>query len=490
MRRNLRAALRGDHEAGLGLVLIIGVSVFVFTIAATAAAIAVNGITQSRNRTGFEASLALAETGIDRALSAVQQAYDVDGSDYPIPGSTSWCGDSEVAFPTAGEGANGVFSSEDAEKAWVLPRLQALVATCATTDELGQYVVLKPVSASPKYGKVYALAAMPSFAEAQRTRVVKTEYIFMPYRPTHAILAGGDLELSSSTLVTGVDAAATAMAGVHTNGSLSSNGNPTVYGPVTSTGPSSATSTRFYGNDGTTAEHQPTVAIRPVSASLARATTTGDDALSSWYDLCPNGDVRAYAEKNAPCSASATLIGTATATTTVRGWKFNSTSKTWIATRNALDGTYYAHEGNINMDTGNAVFPRMTLIAAAENPTTCASKRHGNITWDHYELAAPASGNIFMLADSDIVTSANFTAGRLSPLSSGMFIAGDQIQMSTSSQGAVGSVITANQCPTPPPNGLITTSRVQNPSVYFDPNAEAPFSSIITTALWLDYGRG
>ncbi|EYR64452.1 hypothetical protein N866_10825 [Actinotalea ferrariae CF5-4] len=495
MRDRIRTVLRGDREAGLGLILVIGVSVFVFTIAMAATALAVNGIAQSRNRTGFETSLALAETGIDRAMASVQIAYDEMGLDYPIPGPASavdpdpWCEDTPITFPASNP--DGVFASEEEEQAWIVPVLESLVGTdCMITDELGQYVVVKPVSATPKYGKVYALAAMPSFAEAERTRVVKSEYIFMPFRPSHAILAGGDLDISSSTLVDGVDAAARAQAAVHSNGSITGSGNPTVYGPVTSTGTSSVTSTRFFGNTGTSVENKATIAIPDVNAFRTRAVAPLG-ARASWYDLCPNGDVRQYADPATPCSASATLIGTATASTAVRGWLWDSTSRTWIATRNALDGTYYAHEANINMSTGVATFPRMTLIASAADRTSCTAKTYGNITWDHYNLVAPSYGNIFMLADTDIVTTANFSAGRLTPdIISGMFIAGDQIEMQTSSQGAVGSVVTADQCPTPPSRGLITASQVKNPAVFFDPNSEAPFSSIITTALWLDYGRG
>jgi hypothetical protein len=497
MRTRVRAVLRGDREAGLGMILIIGVSVFVFTIAATAAAIAVNGIAQSRNRTGFEGSLALAETGIDRAMASVQLAYDAYGVDYPIPGPAStadpnpWCPGTAVSFPSSGEGANGVFSTEAAEKAWVLPRLEALVGTaCTITDASGQYVVLKPTSASPKYGKIYSLAAMPSFAEAERTRVVKSEYIFMPYRPQHAILAGGNLALSSSTLVSGVDAAATPLAGVHSNGSITSTGNPTVYGPITSTNPSSATSTRFYGNAGNTVGTAPTVAVPSVNARQTRGTAPAD-ARSTWYDLCPDGDVRAYTDPAEPCAASAPLIGTATGSFAVRGWTHNATTRLWTATRNVQSGTYYAHEGNVDVGTGNAVVPKLTVIASAQHRTDCANKRYGNITWDHYDMVAPSYGNIFLLADTDVVTTSNFTAGRLTPEPiSGTFTAGDQMEMQTSSQGAVGSVVIGDQCPTPPTRGLITASEVKNPAVYFDPNAESPFSTIITTALWLDYGRG
>ena len=61
---------------------------------------------------------------------------------------------------------------------------------------------------------------------------------------------------------------------------------------------------------------------------------------------------------------------------------------------------------------------------------------------DRYDPAAPTFTNLFMYADADLRTGANFNAGSiggngLTPVS-GMFIAGDQVQLETSSSGAVG----------------------------------------------------
>ena len=52
------------------------------------------------------------------------------------------------------------------------------------------------------------------------TRMVKAEYVFMPFRPTHAVLTGGDLNISSSTTVTAAYGVDPALAAVHTNGSV------------------------------------------------------------------------------------------------------------------------------------------------------------------------------------------------------------------------------------------------------------------------------
>ncbi|WP_407343042.1 hypothetical protein [Pengzhenrongella phosphoraccumulans] len=476
----------------------IGVSILIFTLAATAVALAVNGVSQSRQRAGYERSLALAETGIDRVLSEVQGAYTSFNADYPAPGPVSlvepspWCAGTAVNFPSAGEGAGGIFSTEAAERTWARTKLEGLIAagTCIQTGGGGQYVVLKPVSTSFKYGRVYSLSAVPTFADpTARARLVKSEYIFMPYRPSHAILAAGPLVISSSTTVTAAYGVDPTVASVHSNATITGTGNPSVSGLVTSTGTSTFSSNGFTLNPGGAVAQKPTEAIPLVSARTfyTQAATNDPAAVVDWYDLCTDGSMRNYASTG-PCTG--TSIGTASSSQEVRGW--NYASRTWTATRNTLSGTYYAFQSDIVAGNGNGTFARLTLVAESESSTVCAAKRYGNISWDHFTITSPAYHNLWMFADTDIVTTSNFSAGSFGPpVVSGMFVAGDQIQMETSSQGAVGSVVTANLCTTPAGGGgLVSTSEVKNPAVYFDPNSDAPFSSIITTSLWLDYSGG
>src|SRR5450830_645660 len=242
IRSTVRRRARGDD--GVGLILVIGVSVFVFLLAAVAVSIAVNGVSQSRQRTAFEKALATAESGVDYGLGKLQASFTEFGADYPIPaeetaldtalGTSPACKADAVNFPTSGDGAGGIFASEATERAWATEYLVPLETTtgCVRTGDAGQYVILKPASANIKYGRVYALSAMPSFAQATRTRLVKSEYVFMPYRPSNAILSGGDLDISSSTTVTVAAGQDPLLASVHANGTITGSGNPTVSGSV------------------------------------------------------------------------------------------------------------------------------------------------------------------------------------------------------------------------------------------------------------------
>jgi hypothetical protein len=129
---------------------------------------------------------------------------------------------------------------------------------------------------------------------------------------------------------------------------------------------------------------------------------------------------------------------------------------------------------------GNIDVPSTTLIAMAQNNMVCP-KVGGNITWDRYNLDQPKIPNLFMLAEGDLTTGSNFSAGSIS--SPGAFVAGDQINMQTSSSGAFGSVVAGDQCPASP--GEVDV--IKNPSITFTPNSDSPFASIIDTTLWLEY---
>lgn len=515
MTTRLRRICDGDE--GVGVILIIGVSVLVFALAATAIAYAVNGISQSRQRTAYELSLATAEAGIDLSLARLQRAFDYYNQDYPIPMNSSspveptpWCTIGEINWPASGDGANGVFSSEASEEAWAAGHLATISAepSCVQHTEKGEVAVLKPVSPTvgglyPKAGKVYALAAVPGFDDPNaKTRLLKSEYLFMPYRPTHAVLAAGTLTLESSTKVTAAYGVDPALASVHTNGSLSGGGNPTVTGPVTSTESSPVTSTNFnpvYNPDGLV-QHEATKRIPDISAQKLYFQAPAKTDLSTWYDLCEDGTVREWSSSG-PCTAASSL-GTAEAGLTFRGWAFDSSARLWTATRDAMDGTYYIHRANVDVGPGNdgntasgMGFLKFTVIAEAENAEDCGTKRYGNISWNRFTLKAPSYPNIWFYADGDLQTGSQFTAGSGisgNPVISGMFIAGDQMELTTSSQGAVGSVLVGNECVTPPSpsvgnQGLITSTVIKNPTIYYDPNSDAPFTSIITTSLWLDY---
>ena len=91
--------------------------------------------------------------------------------------------------------------------------------------------------------------------------------------------------------------------------------------------------------------------------------------------------------------------------------------------------------------------------------------------------------------DLAILTGSNFHAGSdvNGTISSGFFIAGDQINMETSSTGAYGAVIAGDQCDPADGLTLVDYNEIKNPSIWYDPNAATPFVDIVNTTLWLEF---
>ncbi len=493
MRRSLT---KGD--SGVGLILVIGTTTVVLGMVFLAATIAERSLRSSAGHVTYAQALGAAESGIDQTLARLQRAYVQFNADFPVPSNGTAMDPSPTcnANPNTYKVPTGGFATAAAERDWAKQRIAQLLAAnpnCLQHSQNGDFVVLKPSNRQA----VYAQGWSPAYGAARaRTRLLKSEYLFLPYKPSNAILTGKNLLVNSSTTVTSAPGSDPALASVHANGTVTvATGNPIVYGPVSSSVDSSgASSSKFYGNTGGVVTLTPVQPIPVVRASTvyARWQATLRD---SWYDLCPDGTMKRPTSAGACASTSPgdviADLGPSGAAygTRVRGFSWTAASgsnpATWNVGKNVPDGVYYAYASNVVPDTaaGNTVTSSATILAEAQNEDVCP-KFGGSITWDHNNISAPLIPNLFMLADGDLSTSANFSAGSGGPpVISGLFIAGDQLHLQTSSNGAYGAFIAADQCP--PSSGEV--NEIKNPSVYFDPNAEAPFTDIINTTLWLEY---
>lgn len=498
-----RLTLRTRSDSGIGMILVIGIVIFVAGITATAGVIAINGLGQSRNRISFEQALAAAESGIDHALGELQYAYDTQFADYPIPtaGSapTATCTASDVQMPSA---ANDPATWD--EQTWAQVQLDALEAgprgandrpKCLLKTPMGEVLILKPRNAAGgpglKYGRVYARGWAPAWGHPGAVeRTLKVEYVFMPFSPKHAVLTGTDLSLQGSYLVDEANGVDPATAGVHTNGDLQVvGGGGDVSGPVSYLGEATG-STTFSGGAATQADAE--IRIPPVNArQLYTQAASNDDAVdpSRWRDLCPDGTVHEYdtVAPHVPCDGPAHNGGTGY-------WSFDGSGAVpvWTANRDTVSGTYFVHMADAVNGTGNPDYDSITVIASASAPASrgnCPSPRTGgNIIWDHYGVGIPSYSDLWFLADQDLIVHANFDAGSNgeNPVA-GTYIAGEEIELFTSSSMLVGSVLAANQCPND--SGPLTSdsNEIQGQEIWFKPNADSPFSSIVSTTLWLEY---
>jgi hypothetical protein len=489
---------RSNGDEGIGLILVIGISTVIMGLVMLAGTIAERSLRSSANHVSYEQTLGAAEGGIDQTLARLQRAYVDFGSDFPVPNTATAMDPSPScsANPNSYKVPSGGFATDAAERDWAKTKIAQLLAAnanCLQHGPYGDYIVLKPSNRQT----VYAEGWSPSYgAPKARSRLLKSEYLFLPYKPSNAILTGGNLLMNSSTTVTSAPGSDPALASVHSNGTVTvDNGNPIVYGTVSSSVDSGGqSSNKFYSNTGGTVSLTPVEPIPSVKA-LSVYNRWESSLHDSWYDLCPDGKIK-HPSSSGPCVSTAGAdeianlgIGGTDYGTQVRGFRFQAASgttpATWLVGKNVPDGVYYAYGSDIGPDTGagNTLTSSATILAQALDEGVCP-KVGGTISWDHNNIGAPLIPNLFMLADGDLLTNSNFTAGSGGPpVVSGLFLAGDQLHLQTSSNGAYGAFVAADQCPA----SAGETNEVKNPAVYFDPNAEAPFTDIINTTLWLEY---
>lgn len=493
-------------DEGIAMILVLGIMGLVTILVGTALTIGVNALGSSRTRTSYEQAAHVAEAGLDFGIAQVQSAMENYQSDVAIPGDApSPCSGTSISLPT--------FASASAEAQWAWTKLQALStstdAACVRTSDTGQYVILKPPSVLrnglPRSGVIYSLGAIPSFSAPKHTlRLLKNEYAFVAYKPGFAILASGALSISSSTTVTEAPAITANSAAVHSNSTVTvAGGNPTVSGLVSSTNGSSGTSNKFASNPGGAVAHKSEQPLPVISAALAYSLNVSDAVANgtTWYNLCPGGAIYQptanssgtyYApcsNSNIPVSTSASTLGLTWCPANASCGSGSGSSKPvdrWIIERTAADGVYFASHANVETGSGNRTFNRLSVLAEKLNwgAGSCASNQAGDISWDHFAISAPALPGLFFLADGDMTTTSNFTAGSAGPPAvSGQFLAGDQISLYTSSQGAYGSVVAHDYCSTDP---LVASDEIKNPTVYFDPSASSPFSLVLDSTQYLD----
>ena len=492
MSQSLLTRLRRDDQ-GFGLVLVLGMGAILTALMVVSTTAALRALESSREHVSFESALAVADGAVDTGLARAQRTYVATGADgYFTPSLTDpTCASAPVVWP---------FTTQPTavqERTWARGRLEAIAAMsgCLKTTKNGQHVTLKPIGRQT----VYTLGWSPRRgAKEVKQRLIKAEYLFTPYAPMHAILTSGNLVLDSSTTVTSAPPNSPSLAAVHTNGTITvGGGNPSVSGPVTQSSENpTATSNNFAMNASNTVTGAARENIPYEGARAVWARNHLSNPLGGWYDLCPDGTVRSPTGA-APCDLASPVIADVSATgTSFRGWSYNGagTVKVWSAGSdiklNGFSGTYYVSEADVvnpASNTGPPV-PNLTVLASSVAPGTC-NKTAGNISWGSTDPAAPSVPNTFLVADQDLLTSSNYKAGSAGggTVRSGFFIAGDQMSMSTSSAGAYGAVIAVDQCDPADGLSLVDSNIIKNPSIYYDPNAQAPFTDIINNTLWLEY---
>ena len=464
-----------DSDDGIGMVTVIGLSSVIAIVVAITVSMAINSLASSRRHVQFEAAMATAESGLDSVLGYIQAASD-NGLIYSSPEGCDarWTWASSTT-PTAKD-----------EAAWVREKVAAMPDSCMENAGQGEFISFRARNAIGQLMPVvYSVGWSPSRYGTERAeRIVKSEYMFSPYRPSQAILTESTLYFSGSVTVDLSADATSQSADVHTNGNLTMNTNSLqVTGNVTSAGSNDIAETCPNNKiTGTCTSNAPPIRI-PVISARAVYRAASDTMPQSWYDLCPDGTVRAPDLSGLiPCSSTNILAHT----TPFRGWTLvngGTVNATWEftpVTGTDYPGTYYAYQAHItiNKGAGNGNVSTLSAIAEAKpngDPTNAARcyKSGGNIDWKNTTIINHLPGLIF-LGDGTIYA----TAG--DDVREGVIAAGDNLQINTSSNELNGSLVASNICPT------AGTNDVQGITVNFGTSSEVPLGSLIRTTQWLE----
>ncbi|MFC6238358.1 hypothetical protein [Longivirga aurantiaca] len=444
--------IQQEPDSGLALVVVLLVMGLMTLLVVAITTLTIGSLRSSTDHDKFEGAVAAAETGVDRQLAELQK--DQSYSYGPAMGAADL--------------------TTDAERVWALETIKTMVDDGAAYESTGtgEYFAIKPAD----YNVIYSLGCDPNCTDSSaKKRFLKVEYLFAPYKPGNAILTSGNLSFSSSVTVDVSLAASGGTANVHTNGDADGTGcSQTVNGTVTASGDYSVCgSVGMTGSGG----DQPLESVPEVKARFLYNTFASQYA-TGWYDLCPDGEVKS--PSTTPCDG--TTLADLDSGGTYRGWSYadgsGTTPPVWSMTSTAWgDGIYYVYQGDAFISR-NTVVNSATVIAESKpsgGPAATCGKLGGGITAKLVTISNAALPGTVLVADTDLVMTSNFEAGI------GVFGAGDQIQVETSSNGITGTIIANDSCTD---GGDI--NEVKNAVIKYDRNVEVPLLDIIRTTQWLE----
>lgn len=442
-------------DAGVAMIATVGLVMFITALMVVAVVTSTSALRSSRDHVSFEQSLAAAEAGVDANLARLSEAY--------AAGDPGWTNPAPCALPapTAADVA-----SEDAERSWAQTQLDLLPTVCTVSTPQGDYVAGR----APGRQVVYSLGLSgPEGAVGTKDRLLKAEYVFAPFKPGKALLTDGDLDFSGSVAISNLDP--TLPADVHSNDAASGiNPSTNVSGSITATGTLTGNCGSVTGGclSGQPPEPIPTTQPRVVWSTYAPYEP-------NWVDLCPLGVARKPGPTDtAPCQGAIVSPGP---------WVYSLDGgiPTWTYPRASsnVPGAYYVYHGNAVVGgNGNAPDVRQITVVAEPAPigggASSCGKLGGDVTWKLFNLQ-PYLAGLALFAGANLYGEANAEAGP------GLFLAGDKVQMSTSSSVITGAIVASNTC------AAAGTNEVQGVTIRYDETVEAPVNDIIRTTLWLEY---
>lgn len=461
--QRLARRFHARDDEGIALITVLGFTAVLAALIAVGTAIGVRALQSSAQHANFEAGLATAEAGVDQLLADITADYNANATvNYVMPNPT--CSITTMS---------ATYTDENAERTAARNALTALPDSCLQQGTAGQYIAVRPSNRQA----VYSMSWVPyRGAPGAKSRLVKAEYLFAPYKPSNAVLTQGNIDFSGSVAVRTLS---DSPSDVHSNNNVSGfNGSTNIQGNLSASGTLSGSCSSGITGGCTAAspiQSLPTISARSYYPQSVKYP-------GSWFDLCNVGGVGVMKAPGAtPC--------TGTTLSSTNGWVFTAgsgtTPDTWTLPRTAggpYNGIYYVYQGNavIGSNGNSSDTWQMSVLAEAAptgGTTTTCGKKGGDVVWKLFNMQPFLSG-LQLLADANLTGDANSSAG------SGLFLAADKVDLQTSSAVISGAVIASNRCAAQGPN------TIQGMTINYDDTLEAPLSDIIRTTLWLDYAAG
>lgn len=400
--------LRSESGAAIAIVMLVGAVLVVLSSLMVARGF--RQMVNTHNDVAWDSALFVAEAGLDDALHTLD--YDFD-------------------FTTGQTIPDGTLGT-DAERAWAVEAADATASGLVAVPD-GEYVVVRPANSTV----VFAVGYSPSRAAPdRRVRVIRAAIEGTPweYEIEHALLVGGDIELSGTTSIN--DTNDNDGASIHSNGSFTGAGGYTVEGCVTSSeSPLTATSTC----PPSPAPPEPMPVIDPLKMYPYAHYVLCDDRViygGPAHLLTPDPDL-------IPCNGNETI-------TNLAGWTSSTTGGvvTWSAGPAAVEsGVFYIDNGNYEGKLGTDSAPMLaTLIASHGTGSDCQVPATGNIVFDgpsnvtvHPSLSGTGYDVVFV-AQGDVKFGGSATIG-------GAILAHEQIDYRGTAD-SWGAVVAVDACDT------------------------------------------
>jgi hypothetical protein len=448
-----RLRTQASADDGIALVLVIGIGMVMMIFIVGLTGMAMNSLKSARSHVVHAQTIDAAEAGVDQTLARLQK-----NQSYVSPAGLTI---TDPAFsPTSG------WSTPAAESSWAKTQLLAMAATPANVQHTpqGDFVALRAANLNA----VYSMGFVPSVANATRTRLVKAEYIFSSYHPSNAILANGNISCCASYetgLAPGVPPTTTIS--IHSNGTLADV--PTsVNGGIVTGSCSVAGSGCTYSPKETVPAIDPRVVYNSQSPLYA----------ASWYDLCPDGTVRAPNTASSAVPCTGTVLSS---TLPYRGWTKSGT--TWDVDDNgtAYPGVYYIYQGSVHVGNSHgATITGATTILTESATNRACPRTAANITLDN---KSTWSGGPF-IPGMMVLSGGNFYQNNQATTTGtgGGYLAQGSVNMHTSSHDQlIGLLLGEDLCG--------ETNDLQGSLLYYDGGDDLPILPLVRTTLELELSK-